>query len=81
MAATDAGAAFDSWDAIRASSWEVTAGDHLVETLADLYQALGISGLPRRQRLAALREFTAEPAYHPAPVRLKQEVEQALAPG
>lgn len=81
MAGTDAGAAFDSWEAIRASSWEITAGDHLVETLPELYQALGIAHLPRRQKLAALKAFTEEPAYHPAPAHLKEEVEQALAPG
>lgn len=81
MTGTDAGAAFDSWDAIRASSWEVMAGDHLVETLPDLYDALGIGHLPKGQKLAALKAFTTEPAYHPAPAKLKHEVEQALAPG
>ena len=81
MAGTDAGAAFDSWDAIRAASWELHAGNHLVETLPDLYAVLGITGLPRKQRLAALHAFTQEPAYMPAPPGLKHEVEQAIAAG
>lgn len=81
MADSTEGAAFDTWDWMRAQSWELMAGDHLVTTLPDLYAVLGVAYQGHDAKIAALRAFMATPAWHPAPEGLKQQAQEALRGG
>lgn len=63
---------------MRAHSWEMMAGDHLVTTLADLYVLLGVSKAGHDARLAALRSFMHTPAWHAAPSSLKKQAAEVL---
>jgi hypothetical protein len=72
------GAAFDSWEAMRAHTWDLMAGDHLLSTLDDLYVILGVADKPKAEKLKALSAFMKTPAWNPAPDVLKQQAEEAL---
>lgn len=78
MADSPDGAAYDTSDVMRANSWEMMAGDHLVTELPDLYVLLGVAGARHSQKLDALRSFTQTPAWHAAPAALKHKAEEAL---
>jgi hypothetical protein len=76
-----ADATFDSWDVNRSLSWELMAGDHLVETLPDLYAVLGVADERLGVKIAVLKMFMESPTWFPAPAKLKAAAEEAVKGG
>jgi hypothetical protein len=65
---------FDTWDGMRARSWDLFG----VSTLPELLGALGGAGLPPGQQRVLLQEFRDSPVWIPAPGNIKDAVSQAL---
>lgn len=65
-------------DWLRARTWDLYRGKHLVTTLADLYWQLDVQRATPDEQHGALVSFVALPAWRAAPAELKAEVEAVL---
>jgi hypothetical protein len=66
-------------DWLRTRTWDLFAGDQLVKTLDQLVYVLGVKGAPVEVQKTEVRDFTALPAWGPAPAALKAQVLAWLA--
>jgi hypothetical protein len=67
------GSTYETWDVFRSLDWELMAGDHLVETLDELWWVLGVHGKSHDAKRQALLAFMHTPTWKPAPEDLKNE--------